>query len=154
MKNAYSKQELFDIISNSYKFKFIVKSTKKKFPYITDIKIDLEAFNRYELLFLDVYIDPFKLQKFYNKPFKDYFIYFTNLEDDDPSKIEFITDEHHYMLSVIDLDSDEAIKINHDIGNYMYQLSKSTEFPEELTYPADYNFAVHYIYFDPSSFEK
>lgn len=55
-------EELYD----NYEFKVTVKALKREFPFIKDVRIDEDKINRYGLIFIVLYIDPYQMAKIYN----------------------------------------------------------------------------------------
>ena len=57
-----SPEELY----SNYEYKVTVKALKREFPFIKDVRIDEESINRYGLIFIELYIDPYQMAKTYN----------------------------------------------------------------------------------------
>jgi hypothetical protein len=55
-------EELYD----NYEYKVTVKALKREFPFIKDVRIDEEKINKYGLIFIVLYIDPYQMAKIYN----------------------------------------------------------------------------------------
>jgi hypothetical protein len=55
-------EQLYD----NYEYKVTVKALKREFPFIKDVRIDEEKINKYGLIFLELYIDPYQMAKIYN----------------------------------------------------------------------------------------
>jgi len=55
-------EELYD----NYEYKVTVKALKREFPFIKDVRIDEQQINKYGLIFLEIYIDPYQLAKMYD----------------------------------------------------------------------------------------
>jgi hypothetical protein len=55
-------EQLYD----NYEYKVTVKALKREFPFIKDVRIDEEHINRYGLIFIEIYIDPYQMAKTYN----------------------------------------------------------------------------------------
>jgi hypothetical protein len=55
-------EELYD----NYEYKVTVKALKREFPFIKDVRLDEEKINKYGLIFIDIYIDPYQMAKIYN----------------------------------------------------------------------------------------
>ena len=54
-------EELYD----NYEFKVTVKALKREFPFIKDVRIDEDKINKYGLIFIVLYIDPYQMGKLY-----------------------------------------------------------------------------------------
>jgi len=50
----------------NYEYKVTVKALKREFPFIKDVRLDEEKINKYGLIFVDIYIDPYEMAKIYN----------------------------------------------------------------------------------------
>jgi len=57
-----SPEELY----SNYEYKVTVKALKREFPFIKDVRIDEEKINKYGLIFIVLYIDPYQMAKIYN----------------------------------------------------------------------------------------
>jgi hypothetical protein len=55
-------EELYD----NYEYKVTVKALKREFPFIKDVRIDEDKINKYGLIFIVLYIDPYQMAKIYN----------------------------------------------------------------------------------------
>lgn len=55
-------EQLYD----NYEYKVTVKALKREFPFIKDVRVDEQQLNRYGLIFIDLYIDPYQMAKTYN----------------------------------------------------------------------------------------
>ena len=51
---------------NNYEYKVTVKALKREFPFIKDVRIDEQQINKYGLIFIYIYIDPYEMTKIYN----------------------------------------------------------------------------------------
>jgi hypothetical protein len=65
-----SPEELY----SNYEYKVTVKALKREFPFIKDVRIDEESINRYGLIFIELYIDPYEMAKTYNLTPSEYVI--------------------------------------------------------------------------------
>jgi len=52
-------EQLYD----NYEYKVTVKALKREFPFIKDVRIDEDNINRYGLIFIEIYIDPYQMAK-------------------------------------------------------------------------------------------
>jgi hypothetical protein len=50
----------------NYEYKVTVKALKREFPFIKDVRIDEQQINKYGLIFIELYIDPYQMAKMYN----------------------------------------------------------------------------------------
>ena len=57
-----SPEELY----SNYEYKVTVKALKREFPFIKDVRIDEQQINKYGLIFIELYIDPYQMAKIYN----------------------------------------------------------------------------------------
>ena len=55
-------EELYD----NYEYKVTVKALKREFPFIKAVKIHEDKINKYGLIFIVLYIDPYQMAKIYN----------------------------------------------------------------------------------------
>jgi len=51
---------------NNYEYKVTVKALKREFPFIKDVRINEDQINKYGLIFLEMYIDPYQMAKMYD----------------------------------------------------------------------------------------
>ena len=63
-------EELYD----NYEYKVTLKALKREFPFIKDVRIDEDNINRYGLIFIEIYIDPYQMAKIYNLTPSEYVI--------------------------------------------------------------------------------
>jgi hypothetical protein len=55
-------EELYD----NYEYKVTLKALKREFPFIKDVRIDEDKINRYGLIFIELYIDPYQMANIYS----------------------------------------------------------------------------------------
>ena len=56
----------YDELLNNYEFKIAKKMLMREYPWIKDVKIKEDEINKWNLIFLDVTIDPFELGRQYD----------------------------------------------------------------------------------------
>lgn len=54
-------EELYD----NYEYKVTVKALKREFPFIKDVRVKEDQINKYGLIFIELYIDPYQMGKLY-----------------------------------------------------------------------------------------
>jgi hypothetical protein len=118
-------------IENTYEFKFILKSLKKKYPWIVGMKMIEDLLNEYEYtIYFELIVDPIKMKEYFNTEFSKYLEYFWDKRDfSDALKHKF-----HYIDAIIK-NGPDPIKFNQEISDYVNDLRKFVPIPEEMKMP-------------------
>lgn len=129
-----------DEVENSYEFKLMKRILKKEFPWIIDVKVPSdEEINQYNLIFVDIFIDPFILQKEKEWPIVSYLKYYLTggRSHHDP-----YTYQSSYLSTLYNVDRQETQEVQDDVETTMRSISKSNAIPSDLKLGKGRSFAV------------
>ena len=128
-ENYVTKEE----VENSYEFKLIKKILKREYPWIIDVNLPSDdEINEYALIFADVVIDPYMLQRETGWPFNSYMkFYFVG------DKNWFHSGDRYYyktsyLTTMYSVPREEVIPIQDNIEDTMKQVAKSPAIPSDL----------------------
>lgn len=113
-------------VVNSYEWKLTEKILKRQFPWIKGIELDEGDVNKYNLIFVDIIIDPYLLAKE-----KDWMINWykvRGLRNREPMRENFLT--IYYNVSY-----DETKELYEEIEDTLYSVKSSKAIPDDLKLP-------------------
>ena len=123
----------YDDVVNSYEFKLTEKILKREFPWIKRIDIRPEDLEKYKILFLDIYFDPYELAK--EKDWKINWYKVRELRKGDQTR-------EAYLTIFFNVPYEEQKDLLSDIEGTLMDVKKSPAVPIDLKLPKDRNFAV------------
>lgn len=124
-------------LENNYEYKVVKRMIMKEFPWVIDVIPPTdEKINNYNLIFLDLVIDPFKLQEETEWPLLYYVIKSTIWGRDNYSYTS------PYLSAIYDITYEEGNDIHNEIESLMSQVSKSQAVPQDLKIKGERSFAV------------
>jgi len=127
VKQPITREEL----ENNYEYKVTKRMVMREYPWILDIiPPSNEKINEYNLIFLDLVIDPYLLQKEMGWPIIYWVIKQTIWGDD---KHLYRTP---YLSALFNIDYREGQDAQDDIEHTMNQVSKSPAIPQDLKLPS------------------
>lgn len=124
----------YEDLMNNYEFKIMRKALMREFPWIKDvIVINPDGINDYNILFVDLLINPIMLQKEVHWPIMWYVPY--TLERDGEIVGPFLS-------AFFKVDYHDAKYIVEDIEKLMESVHKSPALPNDLKIPHDRRFGI------------
>jgi hypothetical protein len=119
-------------VENNYEFKLMKKVLRQEHPWIKDVLVpDDEEINKYNLIFLQLVIDPFMLQKEVGLPLERWIKRY--LDDERYKQMNrpyaYITS---YISTMFNGDRDIAGKIHNEVEVTMKSVGRSAAIPEDL----------------------
>jgi len=121
-------------LENSYEYKVVKRMLKKEYPWIIDIIPPSEdKLNEYNLIFLDLVINPYMLQKEMDWPIIYWVMH--NLKN-------FGRYESSYLSVIFDIAYRESEDLVDDMMALAKGVKKSPALPQDLKLPESRNFAV------------
>lgn len=127
--NYVTKEE----VENSYEFKLIKKILKREYSWILDVNLPSdEEINNYALIFVDIVMDPYKLQRETGWPFNSYMkFYFAGDKNwlHDGNRYYYKTS---YLTTMYQVPREEVLPIQDNIEDTMKQVAKSPAIPSDL----------------------
>lgn len=116
-------------IENSYQFKLIKRVLKSEYDWIIDVLVpDDDKINKYSIIFLDIVINPFILQREIKLPFEPYMKrYFDYQKVNSPT---YTTSFFQTMFH--GFENSELKSINDSLEKTMRMVASSPSIPEEL----------------------
>ena len=129
-----------DEVENSYEFKLMKRILKKEFPWIIDIKAPSDdEINKYNLLFFDMLIDPFMLQKEMEWPIVSYLRYYLTGGRSYHEPYAYVSS---YLSTMFNVNRQETQELQDDVETTMRSISKSNAIPEDLKLGKGRTFSV------------
>jgi hypothetical protein len=130
-------------VENSYEFKLIKKILKREYPWIIDILLPSEEeINQYALIFLNVIIDPYILQRETGWQFNTYMKFYFSGNNNFIHTHEPYAYNTAYLTTIYNVPREETNTIQEDIEKTMKQIAKSPAIPEDLKLGKDRQFVV------------
>ena len=130
-------------VENSYEFKLIKKILKREFPWIIDVLLPSdEEINNYALIFVNIIIDPYKLQREVGWPFNSYMKFYLEGNNNFITTHEPYAYNTAYLTTIYDVPREDSNYIQEDIEKTMKQIAKSPAIPEDLKLGKDRQFVV------------
>jgi hypothetical protein len=130
-------------VENSYEFKLIKKILKREYPWIIDILLPSdEEINQYSLIFVNVLIDPYMLQRETGWPFNSYMKFYFGTDNTFLHTHEPYAYSTAYLTTMYDVPREDSNYIQEDIEKTMKQIAKSPAIPEDLKLGKDRQFVV------------
>ena len=131
-----------DEVVNSYEFKLMKRILLREFPWIKDVVVPTdEEINEYNLIFLDIVMDPFELQREVGWPLATWIkLYLTTPTFAyAPNNYSYVSS---YLSTMFDTDRDNTSPIHNEIESTMRSVQKSAAIPHDLKLGKDRTFAI------------
>ena len=133
MFNDQAKHVTKEEVENSYEFKLTKKILKREYPWIIDIVLPSDdEINEYALIFADVVIDPYILQRQTGWPFSTYMKYYFRGDKNFVNQSDQYLYRTSYLTTMFDVTREEVIPIQDNIEDTMKQVAKSPAIPSDL----------------------
>ena len=129
VSDSITPQELY----NNYEYKVTVKALKREYPWIINVGVDESKINEYNLIFIDVYYDPFTVEDEYGWSISRWT---KNAIDDG---MEYYSP---YLSTAFDVSYETAKDITDDIDEMMKGINKSPAMPYDLKLPGTRKLAI------------
>jgi len=114
---------------NNYEFKIVKKMLKREYPWIKDVYIkDIDELNKYNLIFVDISIDPFELERTYGWRIAWYVS--SRLKIGEGFWSPYLSTFLKYPT-----DADQARRLIERMNEDMSSVHKSPALPEDLRLP-------------------
>lgn len=137
-QNYVTKEE----VENSYEFKLVKRIILREYPWIKDVVVPSdEEINEYNIIFLDIVMDPFELQRETGWPLASWIKFYLTTPNH-PLKIKDYTYVSSYLSTMFDTDRDTVSPIHHDIEKTMRSVQKSPAIPSDLKLGKERSFAI------------
>ena len=130
-------------VEDSYEFKLIKRILKQEFPWIIDVKVPSdEEIDKYALIFVDLIIDPFILQRKEGWPFNSYMRSYFNPQFAFMMGNKDYTYQSSYLSTIYNIARDESGPIEREIESTLRSVQKSPAIPSDLKLGKDRSFAI------------
>lgn len=128
-------------VENSYEFKLIKRIIKKEFPFIREVLLPPDdQLNKYSLIFLDMVIDPFMLQREkgweINRFVKSYYGVLSNFNK---GPYRYVS---NFLSTIYDIDRPTAQTVVQPIERTMEAVASSPAIPKDLKLGKDRKFVT------------
>ena len=127
-------------VEDNYEFKVSKRILKHRFPWIADISVQGEDLNRYNLIFINIYVDLLKFMEAYRVTPPTWVTQY--LKSGQPYNAIWVT-----MLSK---DKNENLRhVEDEVNNLLSNIHKSPAFPNNLRLPKNRKLQKGDIIIDP-----
>jgi hypothetical protein len=133
----------YDELLNNYEFKIAKKMLMREYPWIKDVKIKEDEINKWNLIFLDVTIDPFELGRQYDWTVMPYVK--RNIMDDGEYWSPYLST--FYSNATFE----DTTPIRNEIDKSLESIHSSPALPIDLRLPANRKFNVGRWYAYPTT---
>jgi hypothetical protein len=129
-------------LENNYEYKVVKRAIKKEYPWVIDVIPPSEdKLNEYNLIFIDLLIDPYKLQQ--EKGWE--LVYYL------PSHLKAMGRYYSpYLSTIFDIPYPEGQEIPNEIERMAKSIKQSPALPNDLKLPRDRNIAISGFVVSPS----
>lgn len=124
-----------DELKNNYEFKITKKVLLREFPWIKDVQVRGDI-NQYNLIFLDIYLNPYDLQKLYGWPFMWY----------GPKVLREGQYFSPHISTIFDIPYEEGRPVVDAIEKTIDAIHNSPAIPRDLKLPGTRSFSVGSYY--------
>ena len=128
-KVSLTPQELYD----NYEYKVTVKALKREYPWILNIGLEEDKLNDYNLIFIDVYYDPYKIKEEFGWDLARWVI------SDIENGREFSAP---YLSTGFECTYEDAREVQDEVDDTMKAIHKSPAMPQDLKLPGDRRITV------------
>ena len=133
MFNDQAKHVTKEEVENSYEFKLTKKILKREYPWIIDIVLPSDdEINEYALIFADVVIDPYMLQRETGWPFSTYMKHYFRGDKNFVNQSDQYLYRTSYLTTMFDVPREEALPIQNEIEETIKNVAKSPALPQDL----------------------
>lgn len=123
----------YDDIVNSYEFKLTEKILKREFPWIKRIDIRPEELEKYKIIFLDIYFDPYEFARE-----KDWLINWYKVGE--LHRGESLRES--YLTIFFNVSYDESREVTSEIEETINAVKESNAIPRDLKLPSSRTFSI------------
>ena len=123
-------------LNDNYEYKVTKKILMREYKWIKDISFDGNEINRYGLIFLDFYINPFELSDETGWAISKWCL--NDIEKGEPYK-------SLYLSSVMKVSYEDAKDITKSIQKTMDSINKSSVIPQALRLPNNRRLSIGYF---------
>lgn len=115
-----------DEIINSYHWNLLKRIMKSEFPFIIDMDVEVDNLNKYNLIFAEIIIDPFKFAEVYDTTLPRYTVWGLTRNERRTSP---------FVSSFFDLTYEQGKEIQKEMDDVMNSVEKSQALPDDLKLP-------------------
>lgn len=138
------KEISYDELRNNYEFKLATKMLKREYPFIKDLfMLKPEEINKYSLIFVDVLVDPQKVQEYFDLPLTSWAKF--RLKSGEPYEAIY--------LNLLVGGGDIALGFNEELKTKLHEIHTSSAIPHELKLPANRNLYPASYYVRPEDYD-
>ena len=122
VSDPMTPQELY----NNYEYKVTAKALKREYPWILDVGVEEDRINEYNLIFIDVYFDPFLIEDEYGWGLASWLV----------SSIEHGREYNSpYLSTGFKCTYEDAKEVTNEIEDTIKGIHKSAAMPYDLKLP-------------------
>jgi hypothetical protein len=135
----------YEELIDNYEFKVSKKMLMREYPWIKDVQYkNPNDINKYNLIFIDLVVDPYELAEEYGWNIVWYFN--RRVRDGDFPNYAYLSIMFDGTAS-----TEGAKQLQNQIETDLYSIHKSPAIPRELKLPADRRLVIGGVYVDPNS---
>lgn len=121
-------------VENSYEWKLVKRILIREYPWIVDAEIDAPNLDKYNIIFINIYIDPIKFYEQYDKKLASYVKFWLSREKPSYSA--------SYLSVLFDMDYEDYREIENELTSTIRGVKKSVAIPQELKLPESRPFSI------------
>ena len=129
VSDPLTPQELYD----NYEYKVTAKALKREYPWILDVGVEEDRINEYNLIFIDVYYDPYMLEDKYGCGLANWLI--RSIEDGREYNSP-------YLSTAFKCTYEDAREVQDEIGETIKDIHNSPAMPYDLKLPGTRKLAI------------
>jgi len=129
VSDPLTPQELYD----NYEYKVTAKALKREYPWIINVGVEEDRINEYNLIFIDVYYDPYMLEDEYGWGLANWLI--RSIEDGREYNSP-------YLSTAFKCTYEDAREVQDEIGETIKDIHNSPAMPYDLKLPGTRKLAI------------
>jgi hypothetical protein len=129
VSDPLTPQELYD----NYEYKVTAKALKREYPWIINVGVEEDRINEYNLIFIDVYYDPYMLEDEYGWGLANWLI--RSIEDGREYNSP-------YLSTGFKCTYEDAREVADEIGETIKDIHNSPAMPYDLKLPGTRKLAI------------
>jgi hypothetical protein len=129
VSDPMTPQELYD----NYEYKVTAKALKREYPWILDVGVEEDRINEYNLIFIDIYYDPYMLEDEYGWGLANWLI--SSIEDGREYNSP-------YLSTAFKTTYEDAREVADEIDETIKDIHNSPAMPYDLKLPGTRKLAI------------
>jgi len=128
-------------LENNYEYKVMKRALMKEYPWIKGVTFNPDELEKYNLIFLDLIVDPIQMGEYYGYEFNPWIVGRLN-------RGEYYSG--NFPSLIFDIKYEQAkSEVSNPIDNTLTQIHNSPALPEDMRLPKGRSFQVGAYIFNP-----